>query len=155
MKITNLNLLNYQDQLKLKTIDGKRHIYDPIRAKFLVLQPEELVRQLLIVYMTKALDYPSTRIAVEQGIKVNTLARRCDILIYNQAIQPILMVECKAPKVQISETVFEQIAQYNIPLQLPYLVVTNGIDTYCCRIDHQLKEYYFLNKIPSFEAIKS
>ena len=145
-----IDYLKYQDQLKIKTIDNKRCIFDPLRQKYLVLQPEELVRQLMLIYFIQEKAYLKNRISIERGIQVNTLKKRCDILIYDLDMNPFLLVECKAPAVKINQAVFEQIARYNLPLQVPYLLVSNGQKTYCCAMDYEANSFSFLTEIPDF-----
>jgi hypothetical protein len=153
MQIKNANFLEYQDQLNIRKKEGKTYIYDPVRKKDLVLQPEELVRQLIIQYLIQALNYPLNKIAVEFGLKVNTLLKRCDILVYNQDYKEALMVECKAPQVKLTQAVFKQIATYNMSMQVPYLLVSNGPTTYCAKIDFEQEKFTFLDEIPSFESL--
>ncbi len=154
MKIQNIDFLSFQDQLTLKKKSGKPYIYDPIRKKDLVFQPEEFVRQLILQYLIQEAKYPINRIAVERGLKVHGLSKRCDILIYSQAVQPIMLIECKAPTIKLNQTVFQQIATYNISLQVPYLLVSNGADTYCAKIDFQDQDFQFLNQIPSYSDLQ-
>ncbi|MFK8104847.1 MAG: type I restriction enzyme HsdR N-terminal domain-containing protein [Saprospiraceae bacterium] len=148
-----INYLAFQDQLKLKSAEGKSWIFDPLRRKYLVAGPEELVRQLVIFYFIQQLAYNKNRIKVEMGLKVNTLARRCDILVYDNSVQAFLLVECKAPKVDITQATFEQIARYNMPLQVPFLMVTNGIKTYCCQIHYDTQSFTFLDHIPPYPTL--
>lgn len=145
-----LDLTQWQKQLKLKTEAGNRFIFDPIREKWLVLQPEEVVRQLMLQYLLEVKAYNRNRIRIEQGLMVNGLNKRCDILVYDHEVRPFLLVECKSPKVAIKQSVFEQIARYNLPLQVQYLVVTNGPVTFCCRMNYLEKNFEFLTEIPSF-----
>jgi len=143
-----LNLLAYQNQLKTKKQDNKKFIFDPIRKKYLVLQPEELVRQLLILYLIQEKKISKNRIGIEKSLKVNHLNRRLDILIYDKDVQPFMLIECKAPAVKISQSTFEQIARYNLPLRVPYLMVTNGMHTYCCKMDYEKESFEFLEELP-------
>ena len=101
-----------------------------------------------MIYFVKEKKYSQARIAVEKALIINELNRRFDILIYDKNAEPYLLVECKAPEVKISQTTFEQIAQYNLELKVPYLLVTNGITTYCCKMDYENQSYEFLEKIP-------
>lgn len=144
----NLSLDEYQQYLKIKTEGEKRFLWDFIRSKWLVLLPEEMVRQLLIHYLIKQLGINKNRIAIEKGLSVNGLQKRCDILIFGQAMKPFLLIECKAPSVQLNQAVFRQIAQYNMTLNVPYLLVCNGPDAYCCEIDFEQKNYTFLDDVP-------
>lgn len=145
-----LNLPDYQSFIKVKREEGKRWVWDAIRGKWLVLLPEELVRQLLVHYLMTELGVKKNRIAIEKGLSVNSLKKRCDILIYDQAMNPWLLVECKAPKVPLKQTVFRQIAMYNMPLQVPYLLVCNGPEAYCCAIDFSNKDFTFLSEVPLY-----
>ena len=147
-----LNLLDFADRLVIETRDAGRVIFDPVRKRKMVLTPEELVRQLLVQYLIGEKEYPLARFRVEKGLKVNTRLKRCDILIYDRQAQPYIIVECKSAKVEINDTVFEQIARYNITLRVPILIVSNGIATYCCKINLQEKTWAFLKDIPFFDV---
>jgi len=151
VQLENLNFLQHQEKLSLKTESGKRYIYDPIRRKHLVLQPEELVRQLIVQYLLTEKNYPIGKIALEVGLKVNNLQKRCDILIYDHNFQPFFVIECKAAQVPVNAAVFEQAAIYNMALNVPYLMVSNGIASYCCRIIQAEERFEFLNEIPNWE----
>ena len=143
-----LDLLRYKDQLQIRRDDGKSFIFDPVRKKWLVLQPEEMVRQLVRCYLTEERGYRKTRLSMERGIQVNSLQRRFDLLAYDAAVEPFLLIECKAPKVKIGPAVFEQAAWYNTQLRVPYLMVTNGMDTYCCAMDYDQRNFTFLDTVP-------
>jgi len=143
-----MDFLALAGNLKIKTQDQKRYIFDPIRKKWLVLQPEEFVRQLIIQYLIQNKGYSSNRIAIERGIKVNGLAKRCDILVYNQDMQPFLLIECKAPEIPLSADVFHQMAVYNMQLRVPHLMMSNGTSTYLCKIDVEKQEYTLLEDLP-------
>ncbi len=143
-----LDLLRYKDQLRIRREDGKRFIFDPVRKKWLVLQPEEMVRQLVLCYLLEERGYRKTRLSMERGLQVNTLQRRFDLLAYDAQVAPFLLIECKAPQVKIGPAVFEQAAWYNTQLQVPYLMVTNGMDTYCCAMDYDQRKFNFLEAIP-------
>lgn len=143
-----IDLLRYKDQLRVKREADKRYIFDRIRKKWLVLQPEEMVRQLVLEYLLQERGYNSNRISMERGLKVNTLDRRFDLLVYDKDIKPYLLIECKAPQVKISQSVFEQVSWYNSSLQVPYLMVTNGRENYCCWMDYETKHYRFLDAVP-------
>ena len=146
-----LDLLQHQQQLKFRKAQGKTYIYDPIRKKYLVLQPEESDRQLILQELIIAQQYNYNRISVEKSLRVNTLLKRCDILVYNQHMNPWLLVECKAPEVPISQAVFEQIARYNLPLKVSYLMVSNGRQSYCCQMNYETGSWIFLEDLPPYE----
>ena len=148
-----IDFTKYKNSLKIQQKEGKPYIFDPIRKKYLVLTPEEFVRQLFVLYLIEERDFNKNRIAIEKLIIVNELRKRGDIIIYNKAMQPFLLVECKAASVPIDEKTFKQIAWYNMPLKVEYLVVTNGLSTYCCSMDYENDSYKFLNKIPKFKKI--
>ena len=153
--LINIDLLKYSDTIKVKKEGKQTMIFDPLRKKYLVLTPEELVRQAFVQYLINEKDYPKSKFGIEKGLQVIDLAKRYDLLIYNEKFQPALLVECKASKVDITEKVFEQIARYNLSIKVKYLVVTNGIKTYCCRIDYETQKFSFLKKIPSWEQLKN
>jgi hypothetical protein len=144
-----LDLLKYQPKLIIKKEGAKRYIYCAIRKKYLVLQPEELVRQLTIHYLIEEKGFNKNHIHVERGFKVNGLYRRLDIIIYDEQVSPYLMVECKAPRVKLSQATFDQIAQYNLKIKGKYLMVTNGINSIFCEMNYETQSYRFLNEIPS------
>ena len=150
-----LPLLHYQSDLKTKHSQGKRYIFDLIRKKYLVLTPEEIVRQLIILYLIEEKGYPKNKIRVEMGLTVNGLTKRCDILVFDDNFEPVLLVECKAAFVKVNQKVFEQIATYNMTLQVPYLLVTNGPQNFCSYINRAAESFEFLAEIPTYREIQS
>lgn len=144
-----LNLPVYQFRLKKEA--GLVFIFDEIRKKYVVLTPEEWVRQNFIRFLIEDKKYPASLISVEVGLKYNQLRKRADVLIYNRQGQPYLMIECKAPGIKVSQETFHQIAAYNMSFKVNYLVVTNGMDHFCCRMDYAAETYEFLQMIPDFE----
>lgn len=143
-----LNFLSFVDALQIKTQDQKRYIFDPIRKKWLVLQPEEFVRQLMVQYLLNEKGYNHNRIAIERGIKVNGMAKRCDILVFDQDLQPFILIECKAPEIPLSADVFHQMAVYNMQLHVPYLMMSNGTSSYIGKIDVENQQYTLLEDLP-------
>ena len=143
-----LNFLSFVDALQIKMQDQKRYIFDPIRKKWLVLQPEEFVRQLMVQYLLQEKGYNHNRIAIERGIKVNGLAKRCDILVFDQDLQPFILIECKAPEIPLSADVFHQMAVYNMQLHVPYLMMSNGTSSYIGKIDVENQQYTLLEDLP-------
>ena len=113
--------------LKYKTENNKRLVFDTVRKKYVALTPEEGVRQHFVHYLMNQLDYPVGLIAIETVVKINTLNQRADVVVYNRKGKPVMIIECKAPKVKIDNSVFEQAARYNLNLGVDYLLVTNGI----------------------------
>lgn len=137
---------------RIKEEDGKKWIFDIIRKKFVVLTPEEWVRQHFIHFMVAA-KYPASLMAVERMVVVNRLRQRADIVLYNRQGQPALIVECKAPDVPVNNDTLAQVARYNIPLKVSYLIVTNGIDNYCIQLDKTGQNHKVIHQIPDFETI--
>ena len=120
------DIISYVSYLKIKERDGKKLVFCAIRKRDLVLQPEELVRQAYIQYLTEGLGYSSMKIAVEKGVKINGLQKRFDIMVYDELINPFILVECKSMYVELSQDVLEQVSQYNLAFKVPFLVITNG-----------------------------
>jgi hypothetical protein len=145
-----LDLLQYQPKLRLSQENGTPYVYDPIRRKDLVLQPEEWVRQLILLYLLEEQRYPANRIRVEIGIEFNGLKKRCDIVVFDAAIQPWLLIECKSPKVVVDQKVFEQAARYNLQLKAPFVSVTNGLATYCAQLNFEQSSFAYLSAFPFF-----
>lgn len=144
-----LNLPSYQFKLKQEGL--RTHIFDAVRKKYVTLTPEEWVRQNFLQYLIQDKKFPASLIAVEAGLKYNQLQKRMDVLVYDKRGIPYLMVECKAPAVKITQDTFDQIARYNMAFKVKYLVVTNGMDHYCCQMDYTLNTYHYLEQIPIFE----
>jgi len=142
--------MRFKDFLKIKREGGKRWIFDPIRRKWLVLQPEEMIRQLVLHFLVEEKRYNLARISVEKSLKVTSLDKRFDLLVYSQDLQPFLLVECKAPQVPISQDVFRQASWYNLLLKVRYILVTNGIEAFCCALDYERQEHEFLEEVPDF-----
>ncbi len=142
-----LNLLEHQAKLKLKKDNGKRMIWCIVRKKWLVLTPEEMVRQLFLEHLIY-IGVGVGRISVEKEIEVNGMRKRFDILVFNEDSQMELLVECKRPEVSISQKVMDQVSLYNIALKTRLLVVTNGPETYCCEVDWEEKSYKYLSGLP-------
>ena len=130
-------------------------ILDPLRRKFVKLTPEEWVRQNFVQYLINGGKYPPGLIGTEVMFRFNKLKRRVDILIHDRKGKPVLIVECKAPEVKIDDKIFDQIVCYNMGFKVPYIVVTNGIDHYACKIDHNENKYEFLLVIPLYEDLLS
>ncbi len=145
-----INLHEFSSYLKIKKEGENKYLWDPIRKKYLVPQPEELVRQLLILYLTQKLDYPIARIQVEKSLLVLGKYKRYDIIVYDHKIEPYLLIECKSHKEPINQSTLDQAARYNITLNAPYLLVTNGVQTYCCAINKDAAKIDFLKAIPNY-----
>ncbi len=148
------DFLQYQSALRISSHDQSKWVFDPIRKKEVSLTPEELLRQLVLQYLLEGKKYPPNRIRVEIGIMVNGLQKRCDIVVFDADIRPWMIIECKSPKVALSQATFEQAARYNMLLQAPYLAVTNGLSTFCCALDLEAKTFTYLTDFPSFKEEK-
>ena len=135
-----------------KNAQGKLEILDRIRKKYVLCTDEEKVRQMTILYLTETLNVPMSSIAVETAIKVNNLPKRTDLVVLNSKLKPALIVECKAPSVKITQDVFEQIARYNLTLQVNYLMVTNGVEQYFCHLNFEKQMYQFIPELPDWSA---
>lgn len=137
-------------QAKIRKNDGVPEILDPLRRKFVALTPEEWVRQHFVNYLIAEKNYPASLIANEAGIKINSLTRRCDTVVYNKQLEPVMVVEYKEPRVPITREVFDQVVRYNSVLRVMYIVVSNGLKHYCCRIDYRNQGYEYLTEIPDW-----
>lgn len=151
-KVTLLNLPDYKTFLNFDEALGV--IFDPIRKKHVALTPEEWVRQNFIQHLVNTLGFPLGLMSVEKNIELNGLQKRCDIVVHNKQGFPVLIVECKAPSVNISQKTFDQIAIYNIKLQVEYLIATNGICHYCCQVDIPGQTYQFMKDFPAYNVIQ-
>lgn len=143
-----LNLPKYE--FRLITKNKEEHIYDIIRNKFLLLTPEEWVRQHMIHYLIKDLRYPKGLVKVESGVVYNASVKRSDIVIYNTLGRPYILVECKSPSIKINQSTFEQVAMYNRTLNASIIILTNGLMHYTFKFGER-GELINLNEIPKFE----
>jgi len=148
MDLLKLNLPEYK--FRLKRQNEKVYIFDSYRKKYVVLTPEEWVRQNVLEFLVKEKGYPKDWIAVEKEININGLKRRYDALVYNKNEDVYLLIEFKAPKIKIDEKVFSQIAAYNFKLKAPYLLVSNGMEHYFAKMDLQKKKFMFLEQIEAY-----
>lgn len=148
-----LNMPNYSDRIRLRKQDEQVQIFDPIRGKWLVLTPEEWVRQNTIIYISDTLEAPMTRIANEVAINYNGLSKRCDSIIYNDYGKPLIIIEYKRTDVQITQHVFDQIATYNLQLRVPYLIVSNGLQHILCKVDFENRKYIFAEQWPKYNEL--
>ncbi|MEA1874579.1 MAG: type I restriction enzyme HsdR N-terminal domain-containing protein [Bacteroidota bacterium] len=142
-----LNLPKYKFRFEKR--ENQAFIFDAIRKKFILCTPEEWVRQHLIQYFIQEKRVPSGLISIEKAVHINGLSKRYDALIADKQGKPIVLIECKAPSVKISHTVFQQIAEYNLHFHVPYLFVSNGLSHYICKIDDDNK-INFLKTMPEY-----
>ena len=135
---------------KTKQVEGKPYIFDLIRRKYVRLSPEEWVRQHVINLLLTHYGYPKALIRTEGGLTLNQTQKRTDIVVFDREGNPFLIVECKAPHIAVTQSVFDQITRYNHVHRAPYLVVSNGLMHYCCSVDHATAEIAFMDDFPAF-----
>ncbi|MBS5795662.1 MAG: type I restriction enzyme HsdR N-terminal domain-containing protein [Dysgonomonas mossii] len=143
-----LNLPSFD--INVKKIGGKISILDPLRRKFVALTPEEWVRQHFVNFLLREKGYPAALIANEIQIDLNKLKKRCDSVVYNRDLSPLMIIEYKAPDVDITQQVFDQIVRYNIVLKVKYLIVSNGLIHYCCIMNYENQSFNYLSDIPNY-----
>ncbi|CAL2084942.1 type I restriction enzyme HsdR N-terminal domain-containing protein [Tenacibaculum sp. 190524A02b] len=143
-----LNLPTYD--FRLKSNENKTLIFDSLRKKYVVLTPEEWVRQHFVHFLLEEKKYPVSLIAIEKQLIINNLKKRTDIVIFGKDGLPNIIVECKAPHIKITQNTFDQIARYNLKLQANFLVVTNGLQHFYCMLDTKNESYVFLRDIPIY-----
>jgi type I site-specific restriction endonuclease len=146
-----LNLPTYLFRIKEK--GGKKIVFDTFRRKWVSLTSEEWVRQNFIRYLTEEKHYPLALISVECSIRMNQQNFRADVVIFSKTGEPFIIIECKAPEVKVSQEAFDQIVRYNMQLKVKYLMVTNGMNHYCCIIDRDKFIYAFLSEIPDYKDV--
>jgi hypothetical protein len=146
----NLNFPAFQ--FRFKNIENKPYIFDIIRKKFVLVTPEEWVRQHTVHFLIENLKYPKNYINVEKQLTINNLVKRYDIVVYLPNGKIFLLVECKAPEIAITQKTFDQIAQYNFILQADNLMLTNGLNHYFCTMNLEQKKYLFLKELPSYPS---
>ena len=137
---------------KISDSNGQLTLFDEIRKKHVIITPEEWVRQHFVQYLINQKKYPRSLIKLEGGLRLNGLPKRTDIIVFNPAGEKILMVECKAPSVNINQKVFDQVARYNITHKIAILAVTNGLQHYYCTIDFEKQGYQFIENLPEYNG---
>ena len=138
---------------KITETDGKRQIFDTLRRCYVALTPEEWVRQHFVHYLLDHKGYPAALMGNEVAITLNGMSRRCDTVVYDKALKPRAIIEYKAPSVRITKEVFAQISRYNLILKVDYLIVSNGLQHYCCKMDYKGSTFTFLQEIPEYNKI--
>ena len=140
---------------RFKNSENKVAIFDEIRKKFIIITPEEWVRQHVVQFLLQDKKYPKSHINVEKLLKINDLNKRYDVVVYNPDGSIFILVECKAPEIKISQHTFDQIARYNMTLNAEYLMVTNGLNHYFCKMDYEKEKYDFLPELPEYQSLNS
>jgi type I site-specific restriction endonuclease len=144
--------LNFPEySFRFKNSENKVSVFDEIRKKFVVLTPEEWVRQHVVQFLIVSKKYPKSYINVEKSIQINGLTKRYDVVVFYPNGKIFLVIECKAPEIKISQETFNQIARYNLNLKASYLMVTNGLNHYFCEMDFEKEQYNFLNDLPKLD----
>lgn len=147
-----LNLPKFQIKIYKDKTDNLK-VFDPLRKKYVALTPEEYVRQHFVNYIINHLHYPIGLTSNEVTINLNNTIKRCDTIVYKNTGKPLMIVEYKAPNIEVNQSVFDQIVRYNMALHADYLVVSNGIQHYCCKIDYENNSYQFIPHIPTYEEM--
>ena len=150
-KMFRLNLPPYP--IKIQEKGGKRQIFDFLRRKWVALTPEEWVRQHFTHFLTDHKGYPAALMANEVELRIGEKRLRCDTLLYNKELCPRMIIEYKAPTIQLQQKTFDQITVYNLLLKVDYLIVSNGLQHYCCKMDYANQSYQFLESIPEYQNI--
>jgi hypothetical protein len=146
-----LNLPPYD--IKIGEKDGKRTIFDFLRKKYVALTPEEWVRQHFVHYLIEQKGYPKGLLGNEIELRIGDKKLRCDSILYNKVAQPQMIIEYKAPTIALQQKTFDQISVYNLLLHVDYLIVSNGLQHYCCRMDYANQKYVFLRELPDYEKL--
>jgi hypothetical protein len=136
---------------RFKNSENKVAIFDEIRKKFIIISPEEWVRQHVVQFLLQDKKYPKSHINVEKLLKINNLTKRYDVVVFKPDGNISILVECKAPEVKITQSTFDQIARYNMTLKAEYLMVTNGLNHYFCKMDYEKEKYDFLQELPEYQ----
>ncbi|MFZ7115643.1 MAG: type I restriction enzyme HsdR N-terminal domain-containing protein [Bacteroidota bacterium] len=156
MQLPRLNFPEYNFKLQRSSDERQSlKIFDIIRKKYVSLTPEEWVRQHLLHFLVNERKFPQSLVSVEKKLLINSLEKRTDVVIYSSSLKPILLAECKAPKITLNQTVFDQAARYNMTLNVAYFLITNGLESFICKIDHANQSYSFLKDIPSYTDLKA
>lgn len=136
--------------IKLREANGHREVFDIVRNRFVALTPEEWVRQHFILYLHQQLLYPLELMQVEGSISLNGMSKRCDIVVYDSNVRPLIIVECKKETVPLTQKVIDQACRYNLVLQVPFLCLTNGTQQICCQVDFENKQLLPIPELPKY-----
>lgn len=136
--------------IKMREANGHREVFDIVRNRFVALTPEEWVRQHFILYLHQQLLYPLELMQVEGSISLNGMSKRCDIVVYDSNVRPLIIVECKKETVPLTQKVIDQACRYNLVLQVPFLCLTNGTQQICCQVDFDNKQLLPIPELPKY-----
>ena len=140
--------------LNIKEHEGKKLVFDIIRKKYVALTPEEWIRQHWLWYFTEDKKFPKPLLFVEHAIEVNGMNRRCDVTVFNRNTKPALILECKSFDVELSQKTLEQVAQYNMELRVPFVIISNGITTHGCKINFEKNDFELIERIPDYSELE-
>jgi hypothetical protein len=146
-----LNLPPYD--VRLRNVNGHQQIFDVLRRRYVALTPEEWVRQHFVHFLIDQKGYPKGLLCNEIELKVGEKKLRCDTVLYNREMRPQIIIEYKAPHIALTQRVFDQITVYNMLLHVDYLIVSNGMQHYCCQMNYAQNQYRFLRAIPSYDTL--
>lgn len=146
-----LNLPEYP--IKVKEEAGKKVVFDEIRRQYVALTPEEWVRQHFVHFLIEHKGYSKSLMGNEVMVNLNNQKKRCDTVVYNNRLEPLMIIEYKAPDVKITQAVFNQISKYNMVLRVKYLIVSNGLQHFCCELNYETLNYQFIKEIPLFSKL--
>lgn len=149
--MTRLNLPSFP--IRLAGTQEKPKVFDILRSKYVALTPEEWVRQHFVNYLIQHKQYPASYLANEVNLKLGGKVLRADTVLYDQQLRPLMIIEYKAPHIAISQKIFNQLFAYNLQLHATYLVVSNGLQHYCCMLTHDHEKYVFLDDIPEYNKL--
>ena len=151
-----MQLLNFpQYEFRIIQKDGKHKVFDIVRKRYVALTPEEWVRQHVLHHLAFEKEVPLSLIGVEVGLKLNSLAKRADVVVYSRSGKPLMLVECKAPAIAVTQQVFEQAAGYDMVFHVKFMLVTNGLTHFCCSFNFTEHSYEFLRDIPTYVKMNS
>jgi hypothetical protein len=150
----NLPQLNFPEyEFNMESRGDAIGIFDPVRKKYVTLTPEEWVRQHVLLYLAHEKKVPLSLMGVEKKLKIGQTVKRFDVVVFSSSTKPVMLIECKAPQIQIREEVFNQAARYNLSLKTKYFLLTNGLDHFCCRLDYNLNTFVFIQDIPDYSVM--
>jgi type I site-specific restriction endonuclease len=146
--------LNFPEyEFSIRNVAKKTQIFDQTRKRYYVLTPEEWVRQHLVEFLVHERNFPRSLLEIEKSLTLNKMQKRADLLVRDKSGNPILLAECKAPDVKVTQKTFDQAGRYNMVFRVPYLLITNGVQHFCAQIDFNRNSYKFLREIPSYEEL--
>jgi type I site-specific restriction endonuclease len=148
-----IDLLKVQSVIKIRKTESGEQIFDVVRKKWITLQPEEWVRQLIVLYLHKMNQFPLNHFSIEKGVKKGLKRGRWDILIFDRAMKPFMLIECKSPQVRITDKVIFQAAIYNMAIQAPFIGLSNGLNTCCLQVNPSVQQQIFIDQFPPFPNI--